>query len=715
MLFYEIVSAVCLGIMLAECAAVAIYLLLRPHSERIQFLRGFKKGKCIIIYVTAIPLYFLGYLYQSQNILTSFFTCIPNVLDLVVLKYNTAPLNALMGNSPLYTLAVYLCYTMVALNAVLFSLSLLGQYLWDWYRRIRFSLSRKEKLILFGNNPDTLCIYRSDKSRRKLVFDNISPEDQAQLYIQKIAYLSIQEDAAGLARIQTLLKKSRHPLTLIIHTKDDSRNMALCSSLLQLLEPLSQQDQADIFLRLRIFVFGDPRYEAIYENMVSRSGGILRYVNKYQQIAMDFIDKYPLTRFMNESQIDYSTSLVKEDVDINLLLIGFGKANQQIFLTSVANNQFITEKNHRISIKQVNYHIFDRKKADNNKNLNHSYYRFAHECQHLSAEDYLPLPEAPAQEFYHTLNVNDHAFYRDIQQIVTRSPADCNAIVISYGTDLENLDMAQKLAQKRQEWGVPALPIFVKVRELCNTRALPAQANCFFIGCEKEEIFQIEHILHDPITAMAQRRNMLHALEKFVRTNKLQSEESITRDWYRQSHLKRDSSLYCCLSLRSKLHMMGLDYVPADAAGTALTEQAYLQQYAGADMPDYSDGRRCSNGMPLVRYQLPFKASRRADMATHEHYRWNAYMLSRGFIPATVTQIRQERSADGAYTNGTDYSLRRHGNLTTMQGLEQFRDICVQRDGSKPIDADVIKYDYQILDEAWWLLKDAGCKIIRKP
>ena len=59
-------------------------------------------------------------------------------------------------------------------------------------------------------------------------------------------------------------------------------------------------------------------------------------------MAMDFIDKYPFTQFMDERHIDYQTSLIREGVDINTVMIGFGKTNQQLFLTSVANNQFIT-------------------------------------------------------------------------------------------------------------------------------------------------------------------------------------------------------------------------------------------------------------------------------------------------------------------------------------------------------------------------------------
>ena len=75
---------------------------------------------------------------------------------------------------------------------------------------------------------------------------------------------------------------------------------------------------------------------------------------------MDFVGKYPLTQFMTSEQIDYKTSLLRKNVEINVAMIGFGKTNRQIFLTSVANNQFLIENNGEKILKKVRYHIFDK-------------------------------------------------------------------------------------------------------------------------------------------------------------------------------------------------------------------------------------------------------------------------------------------------------------------------------------------------------------------
>ncbi len=333
----------------------------------------------------------------------------------------------------------------------------------------------------------------------------------------------------------------------------------------------------------------------------------------------------------------------------------------------------------------------------------------------------------PANESYHVLDVNDPEFYSSIRRLVSRSPLDANTVIIAFGSDLENLDMAQKLIAKRAEWGAESLQIFVKVRHLKKEETLLAQENCHFIAYEDQAVYNIDRLLQDNITAMARCRNQLYDLENLIagldrdptQQEIAQCMADSTVDWFvKKTMLNRQSSLYCCLSLRSKLHMMGLDYCSADdPTRRGLSEQEYLARYAGEDAPKYLEDRLGIHGKPIVRYCLPFAASRRCTMAIQEHYRWNSYMISKGFIPATREQIlREQVTADGKtkYTNGKNYALRRHGNLTTMAGLVEFRNMLVQRDGLAPIEADVIKYDYQILDDAYWLLTESGCKIVEK-
>ena len=86
-------------------------------------------------------------------------------------------------------------------------------------------------------------------------------------------------------------------------------------------------------------------------------------------------------------------------------------------------------------------------------------------------------------------------------------------------------------------------------------------------------------------------------------------------------------------------------------------------------------------------------------------------------MPASKDLIKNEKKfVDGgySYTNGKSYLMRRHGNLTTFAGLEEFARIVSKRDDIPLEQADVISYDYQIMDDAYWLLDKSGMKIVKR-
>ena len=723
---YRILTIICLVALCLEVLFVILRLFFKKRSGRISFLRSFKKGKCVLIFLTALPLYFAGHLYSGDDILASAFTSLVQVRDLVVLSYGTGGIEELMAAEPIYYITIYLCFLLVTVNAVIFALSLSHQHLWRWYRERRLMKSKGDKLFIFGKGSNNRAICESDRNeeRERIIIGDITKEESAELYLAGIAYAKSQDPESMVEKILSMLKDSEGKQILVINTGSDDENIRIAKRAAEKLKRYAK-DGTDPFGKVEIFVFGDQRYEAIYEDVVSEGLGCIHYVNKYQMIATDFIDRYPFTKFMNGEQIDYSGSLVKEDVDVNAIFIGFGKTGQRIFLTSVANNQFIKEENGKIELETVNYHIFDKESLQNNKNLNHGYFRYEHELEGADESNYLPLPALPAKnEFYH-LDINSPEFYKNIRRVVTKNEHDANFIVIAFGSDLENIDMAQKLVEKRKEWGVKNLVIFVKVRDAHKEDTLLLDDDCFFIANERDSVYDIEKIIGSDIHKMAIMRNQAYDLEYDIAHGKKsdvdeafvkESNEKSTKKWYTEkSQLERESSLYCCLSLRSKLHMMGLDY--RKATGNGMSESEYMLRYAGDDMPTVTKYSDTKGVKPVVSYTIDFKKSRRRNMAIHEHLRWNSFMISKGMIPATLDEIKDERimtEKGEKYTNGKNYAVRRHGNLTTFDGLVTFRKMVAERSGCTEEEADVIRYDYQLLDDAHWLLSECGYEIIEK-
>ena len=733
-MIYNIVSGLCFAALLIEAIWVLLKIFISKRPDRIRYIRSFKVGKCAIIYVIALPIYVIGMVYASPTDITFvtflniLFDSIKSIVNLVVLRYDRESIALLMDVNLLYKITAYLSFFLVALNALLFTISLISQHMWVGRKTAAYMLNGKSTVYLFGNNEENKTIYRSEKNRNKLIVAQLTKDECNDLYIENVLFSDVTKEEFKLDRIFKLIHRFNRECIVIFNMGDDEENIRLCRYVVDKIKSTSQKERETLYRELKVFVFGDKKYEGIYSDIVSTADGCITYVNKHRAIAIDFIEKYPVTHFMNDDHIDYETSLIRPGVNVNYVLLGFGKTNQQIFLTSVANNQLITksENSEDPKIKQIKYYLLEKNGERSDKNLNHTYYRYRNEMRGADPDNYLPLPDSPANEIFLTLDVTSNDFYNKIHEIVD-NPRDLNYIVVAFGSDLENIDMAQKLVEKRAEWELNNLVIFVKASKWRKEETFIDNDNCFFIGNNEDAVYNIDRIYGDKIEKMTHARNASHTIEYDMSENpdivvddKYLEDvaERVEHEWYtRLSQIQRESNLYGILSLRSKLQMMGLDYCEKGTKGiTPLTAAEYIDIYAGDDPPIDSKLAPVL-GKPIFSYGLEFPYSRRRNLAVQEHLRWNSFMISKGFIPSTVGQILNETvntNGKPRYTDGKRFDLRRHGNLTTFDGLVSFRKMTATRDGAPEHAKDKIKYDYQLLDDAWWLLDRCGYVIYKR-
>lgn len=723
MSIYNIFTAICFALLTVEVIYVAVNLIVKNRVKRIAYIRSFKRGKCLIIFISALPLYFMGYMYDGVGVFNSLIETFGEVSNLVFLNFSVSPIQSLMDANIFFRITIYYCFILVTINAVLFAVSILGQRLWLWRQALKMRNTTKNRLFILGYNDNSVNIYRSDAENCKVIAGEISPKDGESLYSDKIHYVSCRDYKLLIDKIFEGVAKRPLLNTVIVNTENDDTNIAVCNTILDKIANYPSDKQC-LFERLRVCVFGDAQYADIYSDIVDRGMGCIRYVNKYQKVAVSFIDRYPFTEFMDERHIDYATACVRPNVDINVCMIGFGKVNRQIFLTSVANNQFITKDESGVHLKQVNYHLFDKVMSQNNKNFNHNYYRFRNECIVADADKYLPFPELPANEHYYHLDINDGVFYNLIHSIVKNGENNVNLAIIAFGSDLENIDMARKLLAKRREWNIENFEVLVRVSDFRNEEYSLDDPHCHVFGDEKNDVYSLNCILNDKIFNMAHRRNELYRLEKEITSGRVLNDELIAtnrkeadQEWFqKKDQIERDSNLFCCLSLRSKLNMMGLDYCKVSTDRAELSEEEYLALYSYNDPIPFGK-QKDAIGKRVIDYSLNFPDSLRKNLALQEHYRWNSYMISQGMIPSTKDEILYETTIENGkvkHTNGKNYQLRRHGNITTFDGLVQFRRMITARDHNDEEENDVIKYDYQLMDDAYWLLTQNEYKIVKK-
>ena len=421
---YSIISGICIAAMVSLVIYLIVMFCNCNRAEKIEFIKNFKKGKCAIIYVVAIPLFMMADLHAGKSVIVSIFSTIPKVVDLVVLKYSIP--HALIAENICFSVAVYLCMTLVLINALMIPVSILHAYFWKNYRLFRFTHLKKNKYIIIGNNETTVEIYRSCHAGSALVIDSMSKEEQEKLYIKGVSYQALRQKRLNdwlektLKKAMKRLAKVGAKVNIVVNCEQEQDNLSWCEAFLRFIN-----DTGDAVAdRIEIYVFGNREFEDIYSKFEENSKGCLHYINEYQQIAVDFIDRFPLTEYMTEKHIDYKTSLLKPETEINVAMIGFGRTNQQIFLSMVANNQFLTkDSDGNIVEKRVKYHLFDRLHASGHKNLNHNYFRYRYDFVEdgnvkVDENEYLPLPQFPAQEEYHYLDINAPTFYRELEGVL---------------------------------------------------------------------------------------------------------------------------------------------------------------------------------------------------------------------------------------------------------------------------------------------------------
>ncbi len=716
----NIVTTVCLVLTLLLVGYVAYRLISSSPRGRLQYLRRFRYGQFAIIYFIAIPMGVLAYYAAGNSIIGSILLAIGASVELVVFKFDNASFSVLMDANVYYCVVMVILYVAIACNAVMFTFSVAGRFL---INRVRLFIGRssvKPLYVVVGEGRNNICILRSvGKDAHAVLLGDPDSDQTDEIYLSGKSLMRINEDS-DLASILAKLGRGSKKMMVIVNTGNDQKNLIYLERICAFIGNAEKKGEALGDMRFSAYTFGDPSCASAFLRYEERTKGMIRYIGKYRMTAVDFIDKYPITRFMTD-EIDTEVAAVKPEVDVNVAYIGFGKSNLQLFLTSVENDQLMTVADGKYAMKPVSYWIFDKKDSSGEKNLNHNYHRYFNAMTgytFVSKDDYFELPPFPSdiepvEDHFFKEDINSRAFYIDLYSKLRPKPGRraYNYVVIAFGSDMENLDLAEKISAKLREWDIDGFTyVFVKIRDGEFARSV-VEADTGYSGAfrvfgkEDEVVYNVDKITRERTELMAMRRHVRYSEEG---ADAGMTEEDIVRKakekWYgKWVQVQRESNAYACLSLRMKLNLLGYDYVPAETDCPDRTEEFNKRYFAG-DEPEYCNGSRRT-----IDYgDCVFKEDTiRARYAMQEHQRWNAYMICNGYIPAT--------KYEAVHSDKTELMRRRrHGNLTTFEGLKEYREYAAKCRGTTPAAEDVIKYDYQLMDYASDLLSCCGYKITDK-
>lgn len=584
--------------------------------------------------------------------------------------------------------------------------------------KLPFFRSKKEKVCLFGINAGNLSIAKSAEKAKILFYGSASVSDKQILRSWGMRFSPLSPTVA-VRDILMSAAKGKGTFTVILNTGDEAENIRIASLFAVFISAFDNATKEDLFRRLSVHIFCDTEKEC--SDLMQKGCGCIHIFRPSRAVAEAFTAEYPLARFLDARHIDYTASLLRERTDLRVFFVGFDEVASAIYQNSVANDRFFAASPTGAVPRTVSYHIYDPQAEEKMRSLTDTCLRYRINRPALAGKDCLPLPLLPSEEVFFTVDLETAALRELLSQNLLYGDQDACFVIVSAGNDAENLSLARRILSWKRSLGA-SFTVFVRLSNGYEDAADLTEEGCILFGCEQDAVYRLDAVKGGVLTRMAMMRNEIYAFEYAVThlrvapnsANFAESRRRSEEEWHlSSSELNRLSSRYGCLSIRSKLNLMGLDCLPGGKTEQkTLSEEEYLAIYAAGD-PLAVRGE--IEGKKILRYTLDFPLSRRRTLAEQEHDRWNAFMFVRGYIPATRDEILTatvRRGDKEVYSNGKDPVRRLHGNLTTFDGLVTYRQMIAARDGTSEESADVIKYDYQLMDDAYWLLTQNGYRIV---
>lgn len=685
-MIYSIVSSVIFVIVTIYFGMILVNLIRRRGCERTDYIRNFKLGDGFYVYCLTIPVYYLGLLYDGRDWLISVFMAIGQGIKTVVLDFQYGDIEALLMDNIVYKVTAICCFIACCMNTALLLVSILSQYIFAGFTRLRWIGTRKSRVMIIGNNPGSRKIYETVKKGYAVLAGELDSGETGDLYAARIKYLLLHDVEKEISKVLNKSFKSKKRIDIIVNTENDEQNIRILGFISECLineyekESLNKEDYSfmlDVFSRIRVIGLKNPAYDEAYENVESEGFGCIRCISKFELVADNFLMKNPLPIFLKGNMLDTDAATVSDEGNISIEFFGMDTYNEELLLNALMEYQFPVKKaDGEVRVKEITYHAFDEHGFNNCSRIQQGILRFQNNfLKKDRKEEYLEFPDAPGKIVCHEVNLHSEAMLDSLADI-HKDKNHFTFAIVSVGSDIDNLTFAKKLKDFALQNNWENYNVFARVKDEANNGFLVNDNSTHPFGNENRLIYDYEVLKAQKLTVMAMMRN-----RDYVKTR---GNDAFLADyfWYtRIASLERKSNENCVKNLRFKLNLLGLDLVEKSSinhGSKPCTKNEYLAAYSKA----------------------------RDTLACQEHFRWNAFYLCNGYLPATKEAIINEEK------NGKDAVRKTHGNLTTMNGLVEFRKIISERDSKDEMDCDVIKYDYDIMDGAYEYLDSCGYMIV---
>ena len=535
----------------------------------------------------------------------------------------------------------YICFTLAPLLASSLILSFMG----DTGEKIRFALQRAPKCYVFSQvNENALALaagVKNKEGKKVIVFCNGKTADKEQVEkARKLGAVVLYKSCDALMAVRRFAS-----CEFFLISGDEDSNIRLAETVMS-----KHKDTRDTDILINAFVESGTNVrllESVVKSQKENSRIELRCIDEIALFCNHLIYTHPL----------YDTK--GNATDISVAIVGCGRTGMRMLKTAYWAGQ--------IDGYSLKIRVYD-KNADACREI------FYRQCPGLRDEKTIQFVKADA----------DATVFEE-QLLAPENSGDATYIVVAMGNDQLNLAVADWLHQiYRKHFGFQKerLPeILTRVRSQVKSDAF--FYNAAYLTDRNIHLFgTTASVFSDKTLFNTEFENLAFAVHLAYRDqlhlDKNTPEYAEIRKDFMTSEYDRRSSMATALHIPAKLCMC--DRIPK-TGGSILTDENF-RIYA-----------ECMANDPALRHRL----------AVNEHLRWNAFMRSEGYQPATVAQMHQYAESVGSHKDELSMLHPCIADWDTLDQLESVYNTTYHKDKKFK------KYDKQIVEslpQIWEVAQD---------
>ena len=610
-----------------------------------------------VMYLTASFFYNLEALNDKISIDVFYsFSLINFVLDTFAFNINTALIYPLVKESVLFFIAYFGASLLATLTTVLTVTALLRTRVSNYFKR-RKAFARNCD-ILIGASDASIEYY--EKNGNCLIWDDRLDSSQYVDLLNK-GFIACREKLT-VANLYNKLKKGEHHIILFkgsnieyadilnifqgaVKTKEEKIKSGKIKENLTNLLYLHIESTIEEMQTLR---------DQFVAGVDDSCNSFVTCFNKYELLARDFVTTYPISKYIPRDFLEPNLAL-KKDKQINVVMMGFGNINKELFEMMAIEFQFakmqkVNGKDRFVS-SPVNYYIYDTDESRLNTDTSA---KLLYDYETIFNGSDLPKFDKFCNVELKKLDVNSLEVRKELDQIVNKD--SFTYIIVSLAGDLENVAYAESL--QSYFYGKDNIKVFARVKEdplysQKNTCDCPKhEQNAVEFFGKAKNILTHKNIVNEELIELSQRIN-----KKYMQYSRQGKNNKV--EWERLLLVKQYSNIYQALNIFFKLNLLGFWAVKKDVY------EADKSHYKTVSKEDFYNSYKTIKSQDL-KYSDYFTTEKFNLVGFIEHSRWNAFHFLLGYKPMNFDEIKIERTQkeiDGKMVAKVSLDDQLHGNI----------------------------------------------------